>query len=58
MLAGMDNHRLAPVRGFQGMIDRRDLHEIRPRSGDQVKSSGHCVFRHKGDRVWGYVRNG
>ena len=36
VLAGVDNPRPAPAGSRQRMVERRDLHEIRPRRGDQV----------------------
>jgi hypothetical protein len=45
MLAGVNDHRVAPIGCLHGMIDRRDLHEVGSRGGNQVKYSGHSTFR-------------
>ena len=41
MLAGVDEHRLEARRLDEGMPERRHLHEIRARRGDQVDALSH-----------------
>jgi hypothetical protein len=41
MLAGVDQHRREVVGGRQRVIQRRHLHKIGARGGDQVDTGGH-----------------
>jgi hypothetical protein len=41
MLAGMDQHRLEARLGGERVPERRHLHEIGPRRGDEMDALGH-----------------
>jgi len=41
MLAGVDDERLDPIRLLERVVKRRDLHEVRPRCGDEMDGLFH-----------------
>ena len=44
MLAGMDQHRPAPIGLLEGVEQRRNLHEVGPRRRDQMNLGDHAAL--------------